>query len=251
MALRNTLLVCAAIVSGGAVAGVATQPRPYLAPSDGASSSYGATAQPESTPSTPDQMQPQTYGQASSYGPPPQSDDQQTSYGRQQPSGPQTYGQQAPQGYGQQPQQAYGQPQGYGQNGSSYGQAPSYGPPQSYDQQRQYGPSQQYGQANAGQQNGSVSLTQVEHADRVLPRMPVESTSGQRLGEVAQVLMQDGRPREVVLDQGTRIPASDLTFVPARSVLVAQASQPSSGYGAPGYGPPQQPGGQQQPYPRY
>ena len=85
-----------------------------------------------------------------------------------------------------------------------------------------------------------VALTQMDQADRILPRMPVESANGMRMGEVAQVRMENGHAREVVLDQGMRIPASDLMYVPSRSVLIAQASTGGSpaGYGSSGYGPP-------------
>jgi hypothetical protein len=70
-----------------------------------------------------------------------------------------------------------------------------------------------------------VSLSRIDQADRVLTHMPVENANGQRLGEVAQVTMDaSGKAREVVLDQGSRIAADDLTFIPARSVLVTQTT---------------------------
>jgi hypothetical protein len=224
MALRNTLLACAAIISGGGIAGMAMQQRPFLPSTDYASSSssYGTPSQDSS----------------GSYGAPQPPNDQQPQYGQQQ-------------AYGQQQQQQYGPGQSPSDQQQGYGTAPSYG------QSQQYAPPQQYGQSapgpapSGGSQEGAVSLTQMERADRLLPRMPVESANGQRLGEVAQVLMRNGRAEEVLLDQGTRIPASDLVYVPARSVLVAQANNgPSSGYGANG-SEPAQPGGQSQGRPPY
>lgn len=212
MALRNTLLMCMAIIAGGGIAGMAMQPRPYLAPTDvGGSSSYGSPAPQAQAPDTTGSQQ---YGQAQPYG---------------QPASDQQYGQQQP--YGQQPasDQQYGQ-----QQQPPYGQSPQYGPtpPQSDLTDFSVGP------------DGTIVLTQMERADRVIPRMPVENANGQRLGEVAQVLMRNGRPYEVLLDQGTRIPARDLVYMPARSKLVLQPREPSSAYGTTGYGPP--PGGQQQ-----
>jgi hypothetical protein len=45
MAIRNTLLLCAAIVSGGGIAGMSMKDRPALAPTD-ASSSTSYTGAP-------------------------------------------------------------------------------------------------------------------------------------------------------------------------------------------------------------
>jgi hypothetical protein len=229
MALRNTLLMCMAIIAGGGIAGMAMQPRPYLAPSDATGSSSFGSPVPQAQ--APDTSGAQQYGQAQSYG--------------QQPAYDQQYGQQQP--YGQQPvsDQQYGQPQQYGQQSSpaqQYGQQQQ----QPYGQGQPYGPTQQPADSSdlAVGPDGTILLTQMERADRVMPRMPVENANGQRLGEVAQVLMRNGRPYEVLLDQGTRIPASDLVYMPARSKLVLQPREPSSGYGTTGYGPP--PGGQQQ-----
>jgi hypothetical protein len=251
MALKSTLLLCGAIVAGGAVAGMSMQPHSYFSrfydrssgfygsdANNGVSSdpqanasygnSYGdAHSRDPSSPNGPPQQydQRQDYGSSSSYG---QSQQQygppQDNYGRQDDGPPQQpYGQDQQQGYGQQ-QQGYGsQQQPYGDaRQQSYGAPGSYGPPTSRGEPQM------------------VSLTQIEQADRILPRMPVETANGQRIGEVAQVMMDHGRAREVLLDQGTRIPASDLMYSPARSVLVAQASPegPSSGYGGNGYGTP-------------
>src|SRR4029079_19665081 len=69
----------------------------------------------------------------------------------------------------------------------------------------------------------TVALSQIDQADRMLPRMPVESSNGERIGEVASVMMDGtGHAREVVLTQGSRFQAEDLLYLPARSVLVAQ-----------------------------
>jgi hypothetical protein len=274
MALKSTLLLCGMIVAGGAVAGMSMQPHSYFSrlhdPNSGTYGSYANSGPewvrpygsgnsygdpPQSYPSSSsgpqqyDQQQgygsPSSYGQSQpQYGPPQQNYGQQDYGAPQRPDGhdqQQGYGERQ-QGYGPQ-QQSYGEPQQqtYGdQQQQSYGgaQQQSYGEPQ----QPSYGPPGSYGPPNSRRRGGGdaqlVSLTQIDRADRILPRMPVESANGQRLGEVAQVLMDHGRPREVLLDQGTRIPASDLMYSPARSVLVAQtSSEPSSGYGGTGYGP--------------
>jgi hypothetical protein len=236
MALRNTLLVCTAIVAGGAIAGVSMQPGLYAPQQayDTSSNTYGepapyGAAQPTDPSGAPSQQygapQQQPYGQSA---PPPEA----VPYGQQPPQqyGQQQYGPSAPPP-GAQP---YGPPQQQQYGAAPYGSEPSYGaqspaPRQTSDQQM-------------------VSLSEIENADRILPRMPVESSNGQRIGEVAQVRMVNGRAREVLLDQGTRIQASDLMYVPARSVLVAQATvgeRPNS-YDPRGpqggqYGPPTQP----------
>jgi hypothetical protein len=188
MAIRNTLLVCAAIVAVGGIAGLSMKPR-----GDYPQGSYDTSS---SSFSAPEQPQAPSYGQASppsgqtpQYGPPPGS---------------------AP---------SYGPPQPYGSAGASYGPAAAPGSAQPNDPQL-------------------VSLSQIDNADRILPRMPVEAANGQRIGEVAQVMMENGRAREIVLDQGTRIPASDLMYAPARSVLVAQASSGGERDQQNGYGPP-------------
>jgi hypothetical protein len=268
MALRNTLLVCSAIVAGGGIAGVSMQPRPNLPAYDTSSNSFGAAqspadpaptygaSQPDAAPSSgsqPPYGQTGSYGQASQYGPPQQYDQQQQNYGQQA----QGYGQQTP-SYGppqqSDPAQSYGSPPYGGPSQQAglqqqYGQA-QYGPPQSNGSQGSYGPQGAYGPpgsygappsaASRPNDPQMVALTQMEQADRILPRMPVESANGRRMGEVAQVRMENGYAREVVLDQGLRIPASDLMYVPSRSVLIAQASMGGSptGYGSTGYGPP-------------
>ena len=209
MALKNTLLLCGAIVAGGAIAGVSMQPHSYFPQRfDSGSGAYNNAAPSSSA-------EPASSYNSPSYGSAPQGDAQPN-------DAPQSYDQ--PQGYGsQQPQQPYAPQQ------QPYGQPTAYGPPQ----QLPYGPGQGSGAANDAQ---LVSLTQIDHADRILPRMPVESANGQRIGEVAQVHMQNGRASEVLLDQGTRIPASDLMYSPSRSVLVAQNANVPGGNG---YGPPE------------
>lgn len=113
------------------------------------------------------------------------------------------------------------------------GTAPSYGPPQGASgppADQQQAPSQApSGDETRGNQPQLVALTQVDNADRILPRMPVEDSNGKPLGEVAQVLMHNGRPQEVLLDEGTRIPAGDLMYSPSRSVLIAQTSPGGTG----------------------
>lgn len=115
---------------------------------------------------------------------------------------------------------------------------PSYGPPQGAsgppgDQQQapSQAPNGPYGGDGQARSNEPqlVALTQVDNADRILPRMPVEDSNGKPLGEVAQVLMHNGRPQEVLLDEGTRIPAGDLMYSPSRSVLIAQAPPRGTG----------------------
>jgi hypothetical protein len=226
MALKNTLLLCGVIVAGGAIAGISMQPHSYYpqrfdsgsgaynnAPSPSAepassynSPSHGSAPQGDA-PSEPNGAPP-SYDQPQGYG----GGDQQQPYGQQQPA------------YGQQPQQQDGQPA-------------AYGPPQRLP----YGSRGAYGPPSRDTPNDAqlVSLTQLDHADRILPRMPVESANGQRIGEVAQVTMRNGRASEVLLDQGTRIPASDLMYSPSRSVLVAQGSPSGNESGANGYGPPE------------
>jgi len=218
MAIRNTLLLCAAIITGGAIAGISMQSRTYVPEAyDPGSGSFGGTpSQPAADTSSSYAPPSQTYGQAQPYG-------QAQTYGQAQPYGQQQANAQPPYGPPQQPPQAYGQPQ-------------PYGAPQPNDPQM-------------------VALAQIDQADRVLPRMPVENANGQRVGSVASVHMQNGRATEIMLEEGTRIPASELMYVPSRSVLVAQASQAAQppGDGTNGYGspPPDQRAPQPYPAPRY
>lgn len=140
MSLRNILVVCAAVVAAGGIAGLAMRPQGYFS-------------------------QPQTFEPSSGY----------FADARSEPQAP---------------------PVASGDN-----------------------------RERPGEDREVVSLSRIDQADRVLTHMPVESANGRRIGEVARVTMDaSGKAREVVLDQGSRIAADDLTFIPARSVLVTQAT---------------------------
>ena len=196
MSLRNTLVLCAAVVAAGGVAGLAMRPQGWLAQINAPSSDYAAATHFD--PAT-RRDENSTRNESPAYDGGATHDnrigrDQRTSL-NDRPQYP---------GYNDQP--------GNDERAAHNDQYPRD------DRSARGGPSQR-------SDTETISLSQIEQADRTLPHMPVENENGARIGEVAQVMMDgNGKAREVVLDRGTRIAAGDLRFMPSRSVLIAQVT---------------------------